>query len=234
MGVAVVEEGPVRSTIRSTWSLAHSTVVQEVSLYQGRPFVELRLTIDWHESGQLMKVVVPTTIVDPSSAAGAPYGFVERPCSGHEEPMVHWIDLSDGRRGVAVTSDGAGGYDAARRTPAAHGPAESQGCRPRLGLGQRRSDCLSGHRPGAPPVALPSHTAPRDVGRRRGRPDGRRATGGAARRPRYLAPWPPRARSQRHGCGGDGVVVPVVKRAEMEREPCCGCGRWPEGRAGPG
>jgi alpha-mannosidase len=112
LGVAVVEDGPVRATVRSTWSLERSTVVQEVSLYQDRPFVELRITAEWHESARVMKVVVPTTFSDPSSAAGAPYGFVERPCSGHEEVMVHWIDLSDGRRGLACTSDAAGGYDA--------------------------------------------------------------------------------------------------------------------------
>ncbi len=112
VGIAVVENGPVRSTVRSTWSLGRSTVVQEVSLYQGRPFVELRLSVEWHESARIMKVVVPTTFVDPAGAAGAPYGFVERPCSGHEEPMVHWFDLSDGRRGLACTSDSAGGYDA--------------------------------------------------------------------------------------------------------------------------
>ncbi len=111
-GVAVVEDGPVRATVRSAWKLEQSTVVQEVSLYQGRPFVELRITAEWHESGRVMKVVVPTTFSDPSSAAGAPYGFVERHCSGHEEVMVHWFDLSDGHRGLACTSDAAGGYDA--------------------------------------------------------------------------------------------------------------------------
>ena len=109
---AVVENGPVRSTVRSTWLLGRSRIVQETSLYEGRPFVELRMTVDWRESRRVVKVDVPTTFVDPSSAAGAPYGFVERPCTGHEEPMVHWIDLSDGRCGLACTSDSAGGYDA--------------------------------------------------------------------------------------------------------------------------
>ena len=112
-------------------------MVQEVSLYQGRPFVELRIAVEWHESARVMKVVVPTTFSDPTSAAGAPYGFVERPCSGHEEPMVHWIDISDGRRGLACTSDAAGGYDATRLPAASHGTAEPQGCGPRVGLGQR-------------------------------------------------------------------------------------------------
>jgi alpha-mannosidase len=112
LSIAIAENGPVRATVKSTWSLGRSTIVQEVSLYQGRPFVELRIDVDWHEPCRMLKVVVPTTLIDPDSAAGAPYGFVERPCSGHEEPMVHWVDLSDGERGLASTSDSAGGYDA--------------------------------------------------------------------------------------------------------------------------
>jgi len=110
--VAVVEDGPVRATVRSTWTFGRSAVVQEVSLYQGGRFAELRVDVDWHESGRVLKIVVPTTLTDPASAAGAPYGFVERVCTGHEEAMVHWVDLSDGRRGLACCSDAAGGYDA--------------------------------------------------------------------------------------------------------------------------
>ena len=50
----------------------------------------------------------------PSSTAGAPYGSVGRPCSGHEEPMVHWVDLSGASAGwgLACVTEGAGGYDA--------------------------------------------------------------------------------------------------------------------------
>jgi alpha-mannosidase len=116
LAVSVVEPGPVRATYRSVWSFGggRSTVVQDVSLYQDRPFVEVRLDVEWHESRRLLKLHVPTTLQTPSSAAGAPYGFVERACTGHEEPMVHWVDLFDGGddRGLACTADTAGGYDA--------------------------------------------------------------------------------------------------------------------------
>ncbi len=214
VSVAVVEDGPVRSTVRSTWALAHSTVVQEVSLYQGRPFVELRLTVDWHETYQVMKVVVPTTLVDPSSAAGAPYGFVERRCSGHEEPMVHWIDISDGRRGLAVTSDGAGGYDALG---------------PRLRLTVLRSPRVADHGWGwgtDDPVGYPFT----DQGLHRFRfrlaphpgtwADARVARMAEEQRvelPHVLDTWH-RGRLASEASAieveGDGVVVPVVKRAE--------------------
>ncbi len=112
----VTERGPVRATVRSTWSFGDgpTTASQEVSLYEGEPFVEVRLAVEWHERHRVLKLVVPTAVTDPLSTAGAPYGSVARPWSDHEEPMVHWVDLSeaDGEWGLACTADAAGGYDA--------------------------------------------------------------------------------------------------------------------------
>ena len=56
----------------------------------------------------------PLALDQPSSTAGAPYGSVGRPCTGHEEPMLHWVDLSGAAAGwgVACLTEGAGGYDA--------------------------------------------------------------------------------------------------------------------------
>ena len=56
----------------------------------------------------------PSRSRQPASVAGAAYGSVERPCSGHEEPMVHWVDLADASAGwgLACAIEGAGGYDA--------------------------------------------------------------------------------------------------------------------------
>lgn len=120
LSLQVAEPGPVRATVRSVWSLGPgaTTVRQEVSLYEGEPFVEIRLDVDWHERQRVLKLVIPTALTRPVSTAGAPYGSVTRPCSGHEEPMVHWVDLSesDGAWGLACTSDCAGGYDASGPT----------------------------------------------------------------------------------------------------------------------
>ena len=215
LDVAVVEDGPVRATVRSTWSLEHSTVVQEVSLYQDRPFVELRIAAEWHESRRVMKVVVPTTFADPSSAAGAPYGFVERPCSGHEEVMVHWFDLSDGRRGLACTSDAAGGYDALGG---------------RLRLTALRSPRVADHGWGwgtDDPAGYP--TTDQGLHRMRFRLTPHRGTWAEAEvarmadehraeLPVVIDTWhrgPLGVEASAMEVEGDGVVVPVVKRAEM-------------------
>ena len=80
----------------------------------GAADAEVRLDVDWHEEHRVLKLAVPLALDRPSSTAGAPYGSVGRPCSGHEEPMVHWVDLSGAADGwgLACLTEGAGGYDA--------------------------------------------------------------------------------------------------------------------------
>ena len=116
LSVEAVERGPVRATVRSVWSFGdgRTTVAQDVSLLAGSGGAEVRLDVDWHEEHRVLKLVVPLALDQPSSTAGAPYGSVGRPCSGHEEPMVHWVDLSGAAAGwgVACLTEGAGGYDA--------------------------------------------------------------------------------------------------------------------------
>ncbi len=116
LSVRVVERGPVRATVRSTWSFGkgRTTVAQEVSLYEGETSVDVGLDVDWHEAHRVLKLVVPVALGEPVSVAGAAYGSVQRPCSGHEEPMVHWVDLSSTSAGwgLACVTEGPGGYDA--------------------------------------------------------------------------------------------------------------------------
>ncbi len=116
LSVDVIERGPVRATVRSVWSFGdgRTTVAQEVSLLAGHAGAQVCLDVDWHERHRVLKLVVPLALDQPSSTAGAPYGSVGRPCSGHEEPMVHWVDLSgaSARWGLACVTEGAGGYDA--------------------------------------------------------------------------------------------------------------------------
>ncbi len=114
LDVGVVEDGPVRSTVRASFRFAHSTLTQDISLYGGHDFVEIALNLDWHESHHLVKFVVPLELDNAMSAAGAPYGFVERSTSGHEEPLVGWVALfeRDGTAGMCCTTDSSYGYDA--------------------------------------------------------------------------------------------------------------------------
>jgi alpha-mannosidase len=113
-GTDVVEDGPVRATVRGRFRFEHSALTQEVSLYREQAFVDVRITVDWHGRHQLVKLVVPVEVGDAQCAAGAPYGAVERTVRGHEDPMVHWVDVSErgGEGGVTCTVAGTYGYDA--------------------------------------------------------------------------------------------------------------------------
>lgn len=113
-GLAVTEHGPVRSTVTASHRCGSSRIVTSTSVVEGCAFVELRLDVEWHEHHRLLKLVVPVALDDPLTAAGAPYGFAERPAIGHEEPMVHWVGIADrsGCRGLSCTTDSTYGYDA--------------------------------------------------------------------------------------------------------------------------
>ncbi len=218
LSVVVGERGPVRATVRSVWSFGdgRTTVAQEVSLTAGRGDVEVRLDVDWHEEHRVLKLVVPLALDQPSSTAGAPYGSVERPCSGHEEPMVHWVDLSAAAAGwgLACVTEGAGGYDAlgatlrltVLRSPrvADHGRGWGAGDPtgyPFTDQGHHRIRyALVPHAGPAAGAALP-----------------RRAAEHRATLPVVLDTWH-RGRLGPEGTAlhleGEGVLVPVLKRAE--------------------
>ena len=208
ISVGIVEAGPVRATVRSVWSFGggRTTVTQDVSLYEGRCLAEVRLGVDWHEAHRVLKLVVPVALGEPTSTAGAAYGSVERPCSGHEEPMVHWVDLSDPGAGwgLACTAEGAGGYDAlgpTLRLTVLRSPRVAD-----HGLGWGSDD------PAGYPVTdqgrhevryrLVPHLGTRTGGA--AAPVGRGAPGGAPGGARHLAPGTARARGVGGGDRGRG------------------------------
>jgi alpha-mannosidase len=113
----LVEVGPVRATYRVVSRFRSSTLVTDLSIYDGQPFVEVRLDLDWRDPFHLVKFVVPVAGTEPRTAAGAPYAHVERDPRGVEEPMVHWVDVTvaradGGTGGVACTADATYAYDA--------------------------------------------------------------------------------------------------------------------------
>ena len=102
-----------------------------------------RPILDWREKAQLLKIRMPTILADVTAAYEIPYGVIERPADGAEEPGQRWIDASgtiegvDGRLGLAVLNDGKYGFDildgepAEQPSEARSTPITSRPCRPR-------------------------------------------------------------------------------------------------------
>ena len=115
------EDGPVKSVLRTISTYNASTLVQEFHLYCDLDWVEARVTVNWQEHNHLLKLRFPV-MVDASASTGnvaaplatfeVPYGVIQRPANGDEEPCQAWIDVS-GRHpetgetyGLSLLNDG--------------------------------------------------------------------------------------------------------------------------------
>ena len=110
-GVRLVESGPVRGVLRVESRYGDSTLVEELVLDAGARFVEVRAALDWREQLKLLKLRFPTSIAADRATYEVPYGHLERPSNGNEEPAQAWVDVSDERAGLAVLNDSKHGHD---------------------------------------------------------------------------------------------------------------------------
>jgi alpha-mannosidase len=69
------------------------------------------VTLDWHEQLKLLKLRYPTSVDIDVATYETPYGHLERPANGHEEPGQSLVDVSGRDRGLTVVNDAKYGYD---------------------------------------------------------------------------------------------------------------------------
>lgn len=94
VSVKVVEQGPVKSVLRVESRYRDSALVQEFALLRGLDVIPVSVTVDWHERRQLLKLRWPVRLRMPKATFEIPYGTIERPPSGDEEPGQSWFDLT--------------------------------------------------------------------------------------------------------------------------------------------
>lgn len=112
----VVENGSVRTVIRSESSFGDSRLWTDVLLYDGLPYTEVRIVCDWHEKHKMLKFELPFDLKDVTVETEASYAFVLKDADGVEEPCQRWVSLMGECGGskvcVSVINDGTYGYDA--------------------------------------------------------------------------------------------------------------------------
>jgi len=113
-----VEHGPVRSTLRVESVYGASRLVQEVMLYRDLEVIEIRVTVDWRQRFEALKLRVPLNLSRGMKATyEIPYGHIDRPTDGEEEPGQSWIDLTgvargtDDLYGLSILNDGKYSFD---------------------------------------------------------------------------------------------------------------------------
>ncbi|HEY0442881.1 MAG TPA: glycoside hydrolase family 38 C-terminal domain-containing protein, partial [Candidatus Limnocylindrales bacterium] len=114
--VYLVESGPVRAIVRVESRFGASRLVEDFVLSAGDRALEIRVILDWHEDAKLLKLRFPTRISTATATYEIPYGTIDRPANGEEEPGQRWVDVTGtveggGPLGVAVINDGKYGFD---------------------------------------------------------------------------------------------------------------------------
>ncbi len=112
----ILENGPERARYRVCGTFNNSRFEQIFSIYRNSRFIDVQMTVDWHEEDKVLKWSFPTCMARGVMTYSSPYGFIERDMSGAEEPGQEWIDLSgqdeNGEFGISIFNDSTCGYSA--------------------------------------------------------------------------------------------------------------------------
>jgi len=119
--IKLVNDGPLRKTVRVTRHWQSSKFVQDISLDAGADEVVVDNDVDWHETHVLLKAAFPLAASSAKATYEIPYGSIERPTTRNnswekaqfEVPALRWADPGDASRGVSILNDSKYGYDAA-------------------------------------------------------------------------------------------------------------------------
>jgi alpha-mannosidase len=137
--IVVRERGPLRSRVRVEREWGSSTLSEEFILDHDARALRVDVALDWREKAHLLKLRFPTAIAEPSATFEIPFGHIERPVDGAEEPAQAWVDLTgtiDGTpAGLTLVTTNKHGYDV------------SPGPFPSIGITAVRSPVYSWHDP---------------------------------------------------------------------------------------
>jgi len=103
--VTVLENGPVRATVKVVSRYNDSTLTQYFSLEPGSDKLSVRAHADWHEKYKMLKLAWPMAVENPEAYYEIPFGVMPRPADGEEEPGLRWTAVKGDNGGYALVND---------------------------------------------------------------------------------------------------------------------------------
>ncbi len=103
--VTVVENGPVRATVKVVSRYNTSSLTQYFSLAAGSDKMAVRAWADWHEKYKMLKIAWPMAVENPKAFYEMPFGVIERPADGEEEPGLMWTAVKGDDAGFALVNN---------------------------------------------------------------------------------------------------------------------------------
>jgi alpha-mannosidase len=115
--VRLLEHGPVKSVIRVRGAYGNSSLVQDFAMYRDLRQIDVQVKLDWREQWKMLKLRFPVNLNFIQATYEIPYGHIERPTNGEEEPGLRWLDCSGISRtneipyGLSILNDGKYSFD---------------------------------------------------------------------------------------------------------------------------
>lgn len=100
--ISVIENGPVRATLKVVSRYNKSTLTQYFSLDYTSRTLSVEAKIDWHEKHKMLKLRWPVATEQPRAFYEVPFGWIERPCDGEEECGQQWTAVRGKDCGMAL------------------------------------------------------------------------------------------------------------------------------------
>lgn len=109
----VMENGPIRSTVKQIYKGASYTIVQYIRIHTLSRLIEFETEVDWNESQKMLRVDFPVNIHSSEAKYEIQFGHVTRPTHSNTswdmakfEVVGHkWADISQPNYGVAIVND---------------------------------------------------------------------------------------------------------------------------------
>ncbi|MDD4774347.1 MAG: glycoside hydrolase family 38 C-terminal domain-containing protein, partial [Eubacteriales bacterium] len=103
--ITVIENGPVRATVKIVNRYNLSVLTQYFSLSENSNKLEIKSEIDWHEKHKMLKLSYPINTINPRAFYEIPYAHIERPCDGEEECGLRWVAVKGSEYGMAMLNN---------------------------------------------------------------------------------------------------------------------------------
>lgn len=91
--IKILEKGPLRAAFEIQREYGCCFTRERIALYRDFDYVDFSMKIIWTESFRMLKLAFPFDLDKTSSFYEIPFGTIERPVDGTEQPMHRWVEL---------------------------------------------------------------------------------------------------------------------------------------------
>ena len=118
--LTVKENGPVRAVIRAESTLGENTLMRDYILTHEGDFITVKAQANLVSRHAMLKTCLSPNVDAMRFTTEIPFGAIERPANGDEEPCQRWIAGHDEAGGISIINTGAysssAPYDEIRQT----------------------------------------------------------------------------------------------------------------------